>query len=375
MLIQILNALQGGNPKVVPYWKRLFDFTTTRMNVAKERYLRSGIVLSRGFRQLREILTDISFDDIHGLKNDRERYRYIFAHEERLKHHFDAIIQQVSISDIYITNHERKIIPEFHLRTMMKDDTKRLPFDRNWNDWKSLRAVEIIYYNSIELVEQLFPHTLDFRKDPPDYGVVAINVPLLIMQMYQYARTLPAGENRYDRYLHDIVLSQWFDDIVRIWLMNMLERGIDDELCRIENMDMGGWVMQKVPAEITKVVSDEIQKVKTGTNTLSDFLKTPWLGKLSLWDYALHIENEFMVPQLRQYEFCDFMKQLPILKMIVKINRFRGGCADYERITTILKRELLRYKNNNYANNIHSSVFRQKFTKEVESLERLVSFM
>ncbi len=342
MLKLILNDLQSGKPRSIPYWNYLQNSMDVRQNYWRNRYNNSAEQEHKGTYILKNILGQLNINDLMNRKNDYDTYLFdVVPMINGVRTIFDPVWSTNNFFNCF--SHGPNPITDVFLNCSYRLPLTDLPMNTPYEYWRNLSPLNVVYYDSLEFVERIDNVRLDFQK-PVNYVVWGLNVPLLIMKyikwMRYYANTLHQPEESVKHFLKYEVFRLIFDDLINVWTLNI----ITDSLIKFPNIDRNAhsWFSG------FKYAMNDIYtlggNLNNGAITAGDFCATTWLANhQSITEYIKLINRNIFLPELRQYYPIDFLKEYNIIKLIALLYR-RGKDPKSTKIIRQLGYVIRRYR-------------------------------
>lgn len=325
MLDQLLSIIPGGNIRHPIAWDRLIDTVSTRLNIAKSRFMSTKSVRTPLVELLRWMVLNFNEAEADNCPNDITRLTTVFqSYQNEFKVAFDPIwTRTLSANKLFVDNTKKNKVVEIFLNSSISDMSS-YPLDEGWSSWMGERAVRILYYNSTTLPISMLTGYVAFGNKSPSYAVISINVQTLLMKWYKYKKFCIEDNKAPDatEFIVTSEFSNFFDDFLDIWTTNLI-------LTNLSNPDVSSDVIAKevfVPGFITtdNILSNGIsglkevlKLIKSRNLKLQDLLDTHWYRNGSIRERITDIESNIILPDLRQYMWLNTLKVIPYLRMIV----------------------------------------------------------
>ena len=208
-----------------------------------------------------------------------------------------------------------------------------LPFDKDWSEWRPLRAVRLLYHDSLELPEDFAKSMFMFKEQKPDYLVVSINVPILLFKYYKYVvecRKESIAPNT-NHFIKEYEYSRFFDDIYDIWTLNLLLRIFEspdanaDTIISDVTMPLRFCTTNMLRQGIDGI-KEYVDLLRQGAMKPQDFLATRWFVDRSVLDMIDERAHWTQLPRTHRYMWLNNIHWLPYFFLILTIVRmFQDG--------------------------------------------------
>lgn len=375
MLDYLLQLIPKAAPRQIYNWNRFVTILKLRTEILKSRFLIAPFIYTSGVNMLLKILHSVPINELKTLNNDYQRYtQLVYPMVEQHRMLFDQVYSGKLKTSYFTKNVETT---ELILNVSMDNPLSTLPMDQDWLQWKDLKPVRVLHYDSLELITTLQLFKLEFKKNPPTRCVYSIDISLLILKYWKYVQyQTDIGEAiNPEEFLQQYIYTQWFEDLRNIWLFNLVSRMIFDEfdeslifvdpLVQISNMIPG------LKTDLYKIA--ELCNKKT--LGIGDVVCSDWLDNITIFAWLTEINKATRVPELRQYQALDVVRGLPFANFIVKLTHKIGRPN-----IILMNRDLLylirRYRDMNIANILHDSKLRDVIKNELDDLyTRLIEYV
>ncbi len=373
MINVILANTTSFNKRSIINWNRVLNTIEMRTNILSSRFLLSAPVYSPCVNLLATVLNNIDVEYLITQKSDFTRYtRFVASIADSFGVMLDPVYTS-TVSKNFFTDSPREIA-NYLISVNSGDPLRTFPMDKPWEYWKPLKPSRIIYFDSLSLPTNIEKYQVKFTNDIPTRFITSLNTELLVMKYSKYYETFsPENRGPYLAYtfIRDHVLVHWYEDLRRIWIINLLNAMLNDRFS-IDQINIDGMVtnnaaIQSVLPDIHKLIVD----MKNKNISLSDFLGTDWFGNSSIIDWMNTLQYEIRIPEFRQYAYLRFMTELPIVNLAIKANNIRGG-HESTKLNNYIEITLDRYSKANIYNNITDSRLRIKLMEEVSNTLALI---
>lgn len=257
-------------------------------------------------------------------KSDMERYnKLINGYCVTMRTAIDPMFTNVISGGKFIKSAMTSEIP---LVCEFANPYNEFPFEKDWLSWKPMRGVRMMYHDSLELPEEFVSSMIQFKVEKPKYLLVAINLPLLCLKWYKYTVECRRNRDTYDvdGFLKEYEYSYFFDDLVDIWILNLLlhvltnpDKVTDDIISRI-TMPVRFCTTNMMRQGIDGI-KEFVELLRNGSMKPQDFMVTRWFNERSLID--LINENCYRwvsLPALSRYLWQKTLNQFPYFSLLVE---------------------------------------------------------
>jgi hypothetical protein len=183
-----------------------------------------------------------------------------------------------------------------------------------------------------------------------------------------------------DQYIHNEIIPNWFDDLLRIWTMNIMIRYLDDPSFKTVAIQTFGQHAHYLLSDnnLSQAFEDlegELTLLKKHNIRPEDFLNTQWFGNhQSLLTIMDELDTVLASPTQYQHLGSVMMLYFPILKIVLKVcNLYKSPTSD--RIAKLVRNNLYRLRFANSSANIRNQTIRDAFQKDLDELTALVNEM
>ena len=372
MLNFVMSSVNPGTGRAIPNWVRLVNDIDNRLDLYRQRTYTGPQMLSPCIALMKFI---VSYIDLNYLLTDRSIYdkyaQYIAGAADGLKAVYDPVSGSKKISCFTKKVGSTKV-PEFCLNVEVDNPLSNLPLTAGWEVWKSMRPIRIVDYDSLELPYNLIAGQLWFKTLQPTRVVSSIDFTIFTIKLMKYMEYYKLTPNTLDalKFVYLEVFYQWYEDIVDIWLLNFITTAAMHKYMSVDQLEINAQV-SGVPnlLQMKYVVTNEMDRVKTGTTLFEQFMATPWFthGK-SMVDLVTTRTKDLSVPDLRQYKYLQFMSEFPLIRLMAVVNSYRGDNGAGVKIKLAIKRIIERYENANILTHIIDPVLRAKVQADINEV-------
>lgn len=374
MLNTIRSMLVPSKGRQIPIWNKVLYDLNMRTEIYKQRFYQSPVVFSPCVNLLRYMLLNVDINYLITQLNDVDLYVYeLMPKVELFRKAFDTMYTGREDIKCFVQD-TGKPVPEFILNTHMTSPMMSLPFGKSWEQWKYTHPVHILHHDADELISNLFLYTLTFKGQLPSRVIVSIDIAQYLMKFVKYAQYMTANkeEINVDKFIQHHIVSQWYDDLIRIWCMNIVSRVVSAE-DEIELRLVGATITDPVivsaalPNGIANINS-EVIRLKQQGNTLEEFMATKWINGKDYFEIIDFFLNDIRLPDQRQYAYLQFMLEEPIVKTVISLARCRAYNGLIPRMRMLLMRKLENMERSNIVNNIRTNQLRLQVKKEITDM-------
>ena len=369
-IIQSLLAI--GNPKVVIKWDKLISDAHTRFDIMKDRFLLSDINLSPPVYLFKSLIANVDIDYLLKLDTDLERYtKYLVFELDNLRTFFDPAYIRRPLYDCFIKSQSRDL-PEFILNVNYKYPMLDMPLDEDWETWKDIKPASILYYDSME-IPNLLQYQLKF-KTKPSYCTSSVNITLLILKFIHYLKEYhPELKDKeyYEHindYLKECVFINFFDDALTIWCTNIVINILNNKNVLNKNYYI---VSSLDDAALT--LEDNLDKVRNNNITIRDFCHTKYLNDKSIVETLDNYLNKLRLPDLRQYEYMQLLRDLPLMYVITMLCKINNNFPS-DQIKLKLIRQFRLLKNKKIIDTIPNTIVKDIMQDRFDEMINIVDY-
>ena len=230
MLERILSMIPaGGNRQYPMKYMRMINSIKTRSILAENRYRLAHPIRTPGIEYFKYLINTMDFSALDKYKSDVDIYTEAIRDSElQLRNVIDPAFTNSIVGGKLVAKTAGVAPYEVFLNCDCLNPMVEYPFDMDWasGQWQKLRAIRILYYDSLELPEDFAKSTLNFTKQKPTFLVISVNTSILRFKYYKYLKACKEDKQEpdIDQFLKDNEFSAFFDDIFDIWVLNLLAR-------------------------------------------------------------------------------------------------------------------------------------------------------
>ena len=267
----LIRGHHRGTPRILPRYHKFLLSVYTRVEMMRERFLKSDIGTSPSLTFVKYLLLQLS--EPRYLKEDiLDLYiEYIGSEAAMISRKFDTTQSGVETQrDIFIKGNKTR---EFMIPTNGIIGSEVSVLDA-WDKWEAVQPIKILAHDSHELYVDFYGSQLEFKKEHPTFAVIGIDCKALLMKYIVYLRefNIDIDNPDIDTFIIEHVLSFIYDDFTDIWITNTLvqvmeETPVDDKLM---SSVLSSSELKNGLYEITDLLS----KYKNGNIEIGDVLNT-----------------------------------------------------------------------------------------------------
>lgn len=334
MLQRILSVLPDGNRKFPLRYMRMVNSILDRMCLAKNRYLLAHPIQTPGMELLRFLCLNLDVTALDEYKTDADRYTEVIKfYKDTYRMSIDPVFSNTIAGGRWVDRRGGVGPAEIMLNCESADPLRDLPFDKDWSEWQSMRAVRLLYHDSLELPEDFTKSMFLFKRQKPDYLIIAINVPILLFKYYKY---IVACRNEHldvnvNHFLKDYEYSHFFEDSFDIWITNVMLRIVEDPDCPTDKIIAD--VTMPIRFCTTNMLQQGIDGIKEFVDLLrqgslkpQDFLAIKWFQDRSILDMITERDHWVQLPPTHRYMWLTCMNWYIYLYLVTSLIRlFQDG--------------------------------------------------
>lgn len=329
MLSRILSVLPEGNRRFPLRYMRMVNSILDRMCLSRNRYLLAHPIQTPGMELLRFLCLNLDINALDEYSNDVDRYTEVIKFfKDTYRTPIDPVFSNSIAGGRFIDRRGQVAPCEIMLNCESANPLQDLPFDKDWNEWAHLRAVRLLYHDSMELPEDFAKSMLWFKEQMPRYMVMSINVPILLFKYYKYIVACRKEHLDVDinHFLKDYEYASFFDDIFDIWTLNVLlsfflkpESTTEEILSRV-TMPIRFCTTNMLQQGIDGI-REFVDLLKQGSIKPQDFLATRWFTGRSILDQIDLIDHWVQLPPNHKYQWLYCLSRYPYLLLLLSIIR------------------------------------------------------
>ena len=334
MLQRILSMLPDGNRKFPLRYQRMVNSIRDRMWLAKNRYLLAHPIQTKGVELLRLLCLNLNISALDSLKSDVDRYTEVIKfYKDEYRSSIDPVFSNTIAGGRWVDKRGGIGPCEIMLNCESAYPLTDLPFDKDWSEWRDLRAVRLLYHDSLELPEDFAKSMFMFKEQKPDYLVVSINVPILLFKYYKYILECRKEHLQIDinHFIKEYEYSHFFDDIYDIWTINLLLRVFEnpdnssDDIIRDLTVPIR-FCTDNMLRQGIDGIKEFVDLLRQGAMKPQDFLATKWFSGRSLLELIEEREHWIQLPPTHRYLWLKWIHLMPFYVLILSFVRmFQDG--------------------------------------------------
>ena len=335
MLDRLMSLIPDGNRRFPLKYMRMITSIRDRMVLAKNRYLLAHPIRTPAIEMFRYILLNLNMDTLTSFNSDVDRYtEYLKTIGSYFRLTLDPNYSNSIAGGRFVDRQITMNTAEIYLNCEFADPIKELPFDEDWSEWETLRGIRIMYHDSLEIPEDFSKSMLQFRLSPPTFMVIAINAPLLCFKYYKYIEDCKASGMQPDviYFLKQFEFAYFFDDLIDIFIMNVLQRIFshpDDSIDDIaqEMLVPVRFCTTNMKRQGVEGIVEFVNLLRNGSIKPGDFLATRWFGNQSIMEkFQDNCIRYTALPNTSRYLWLRTINDLPYLSMIIAaVRSFQDG--------------------------------------------------
>jgi len=370
MYNEIIPLLTPSNPKINLRWDKMLNDMQTRIDITKNRFLLSDINLCPSIYLLKALISSVDIDQLLELSDDAERYsRYIIFAIDKIKPFFDISQTKREVKNVFV---DSKKTVEILLNVQYAKPLIDLPLDEGWEKWKDTKPVEILFYKSLEY-PTLLQYQLKFKTDP-EYAVIAINFPVLILKFVHYLKEFyPKKKDReyfehMNEFLKEGVFVKFYENNITIWATNVLLNNLYEK----EEMPRSSMSVSST-VDAIRLLKKSIVKVKTNKITIRDFCNTTYLNGNSIVSLMNYYNDKLSIPDIRQFAYLKLIRNLPAILIITGLCEISENPAS-AKIKTKFRKALRLLENNKTINMIPNDDLFESVQEDLDFIAKVIDF-
>lgn len=384
MLDYLYQYLNPGSSRILPLWQRHVINIDGMITNFRRKFKQMPLGYSGCTDFFRYILLNL---DTKYLLSDTpmiDKYtQYIIPQADVFRSSYDPVFgnKQLELSS-------SKISQEFTLNVDWKNEATILPLQANWDVWENIKPTRILSNNTFELCHNLINSQLNYTKQAPTYIVLSLNFSSLIIKYIKYIEFCKITGFHLDvnNFIRDHVMMTWFDDLLQCWLMRLINKALESNWNGTEltkrSLTINSQLISEGPLlQMIESLNKEIKRTGDDITTVETFLNMRWFnnvlsindtGFISYMDLIKDRINKQSLPNLKQYNYLKFMRDIDIVKAIAMIDRYSYINGGTSRLALAIYRTLERYNWSNMFANIQSSALKAQLNYDLFSLKGIV---
>jgi len=329
MLDLITRYNLSGTEKPIVHWHYMCDVISERINIYTERVSKGSTPVVPWIHLIKTLLMRIPIEILnkptstimaYALGDIVDKLDNYLCPNYKLKVRYNQFIStknNIPVQEYIVPC--RSVTPLIDLPTLDRSAPMRA--------WAKIKPIRILYCDTFELCGDFLHMTFNYKEAPPTQVVVAIDTPALVLKYLAYCNE--QIRNKEPVYLNYFIRTHLIDnlygDLVNCWIFQMLEAGaIDNNLdekriisypliCTESNIERAKLDLNKYWANLSNK-----------TYQYGDFVHTTWLldqfPYTTIYEYAQFLKHSITMPMLNQNAYIRFMIELPLVKLIIKLN-------------------------------------------------------
>ncbi len=359
-MLDIILKYSSGQPQTITEWMRYVNTIDLRTSIYKTRFLSGSFMYSPFVNMVKHILHDIEWSNLLKCKNDYKRYSMIDYLTGTYRGMFDPVYSSKEYSKVLSSGN----VPEYILNVSRLKPMQSLPLDRGWTYWDEYHPVRIIHHDALELVTDLSGFSISFKSGSATRLIGSIDLILLIFKYLKYQEHCNEinDDPSIEQFIHRHLLPVWFEDLRTIWLFNVLNERMfgkfDFTKVTCDQTIAPLSALQSAFPDVYRIQYEAGQK----NITFGEFINTEWFGpKRSIHEWISYMRHNLRVPALRQYNYLQFMAELPYTTFVIRLNNLIRTNE-----STKVNRELMYLLNRYNDMNIYSAISQPKLRTQLE---------
>ena len=384
MLSTILRVTLPGNARAIINWERVNQNVDARINLTKERFVR-GVIYYSGMHQIfRYLLLNIEMDFLfEAAKNAMAYYQSeLVPRANVLKKVFDTVSVSTENYGMLMDRQNSPNIPEIWVYTSRKNPLFLLPLDTmSWADWKSVEVAKIFNYDTPYLNVDFMKGTLTFPNEiAPSYGIVGVDIPCVWLKFASWWSCI--GKKRYqhplqpsdiDDFIHEEIMTHFYNDFKRIFTMNTMKLALQNNSENWQDAINGLKNDYRIALSGFEVGCGDlfhcIDLVKKRGMTVEDFISTSWLNNQSLRSLMVEYQNQWSIPDLRQYYWVTMIRDLDLVFIVTELLKLSPKYPIGERTKKELRYVIGTYERAIPWGHVHNPSLRSKLQNSFNHIQ------
>lgn len=225
--------------------------------------------------------------------------------------------------DIFLQDSELELIFNCDNNRSIMD----IPIWQNWATWKDISVFQIPNLCPTKEISMNNNGGIIYKEDTPEYMISKLDIPLLAMKYYKYAKYCKDNNEDYwsGDFIFKYVLDMMPEQVVDNWLLDtIISTLLDDDSYsyRVRSLISTG-VTRSCSLRSLEELYDIVTDVKEGSMLLSQFLELPLLLDGSLMSWMRDIDTISLPDELSFYRYNMLVnhKAFYILLLIVQGNK------------------------------------------------------
>lgn len=329
MLQRIMSILPEGNKKYPFRYRRMLTVMGDRIQFAKSRYLFGKLANTRGVMLIKSILAGIDLAAMDKMGDNISRYLgYAVPFVRQRLQLFDHVAGYPLRGGKFMQRLAAGFPPTEVIVPVSPQDPMMLPFSADWEEWMDIRALRMVYHDSLEIVSEFNTSSFEYKEKPPTFVVFTLDPALLVFKYYKYwKKCQDAGiECSMDEYIKRYELGMIFEDQFGIWIFNLISfvfmnqaATVDDIVARVTVPER--IVMENMLRQGIEGLVEYVGLARGGSLRLADFLETVWFPETSLIDRMNYLTKWCYVTEKHAYLWAKTLLWYPYLNVIMAVAR------------------------------------------------------
>ena len=325
MLKSLLSIIPKGTPRYTAGYYRLLDTIAVRMDVARSKFKFVTLPRTKGIETLEWMIYNLNLTTAKSYKDDFELFEDMLE-EQSFKYRvaFDPVATKSLVKNRLFRDKNGKHPTEIYFNSTVENPIAQLPFEKDFEVWKNVRAIRFLYYNSVEIPLDMNFGCASFITNAPTFANISINVPVLLMKWVKYNQWCEANklEPSALTFLKEFEYYKFFDDFVEIWVTQLLIKTLFHKDATAEQivaeMAMPRYIADKAIVEVgVQSLMDITNLIDNRTLRFQDFLSCKFYPDgQSVRDKINDIDSTIILPESQQYWWLNVLKSLPFFQII-----------------------------------------------------------
>lgn len=309
MLHTLLNYLPVTYGRHLSHWDRAIMQLWLRQDLLTKRYLATDLPLTKGIRSLIKLLHKVNLNQYLAISSDTDRC-LLFEETATSLLETHALPKRAVHCSQGVWSHS---VPEFRCYIDPQSPFQQLPLDKPFGYWRKLQPVHWHWWTSTELASNW--NTGKLSINPAEVAIMTIDRLMLTMMYVKYAERCQLQELPVSAYgfVKHYLLSTFYEDSKRIWLLNLLW-----QLSKHEQPDL----VLPTNLGIDKDLNNRLRKLQgqfkpgtTGTALLR--LCNTDFGQGSLRSLCQQVLEQRLPLDVPGYDHLRFLIEYPYLRLVL----------------------------------------------------------
>jgi hypothetical protein len=215
--------------------------------------------------------------------------------------------------------------------------------------------------------------------------VIGIDTIVLTFMYHKYIEANPKELFPLQTFIYNYVIIPLLNDLQDIWLRNQISHIVDmvssgnydriNELSdKVKNFSDYNYIGSNYKGMI-KEITDSIQKLQKGNFNVRSILDSMYLSNptVSLFQHIEMLHKEWRLPELRQYEVSTYLKDMYVVKLLLKLFMLNKDSSESKNLMIRINRDIDRFHRNKFWQNSKQPIVKEIIKDDLEEIKKLIN--